>query len=63
MQGRLLVVRLPTRDQLCAHLKYLRVQTPIHYPIAVHQQPAIEKLEADPVGLRNAEIDRLVSRT
>ncbi len=34
MQGRLLVVRLSTRDRLCAHVTNLRVQTRIHYPMA-----------------------------
>lgn len=35
--------------------KESRDQTRIHSPMAVHQQPAIEKLETNSVGSRNAD--------
>jgi hypothetical protein len=35
--------------------KESRYQTQIHSPMAVHQQPAIEKLETNSAGSRNAD--------
>jgi hypothetical protein len=47
MQGRLLIVRLPARDRFGAHIRNLEIKQRIHSPMAVHQQPAIEKLETN----------------
>jgi dTDP-4-amino-4,6-dideoxygalactose transaminase len=39
----LYVVRTPRRQELAAHLKARGVQTGVHYPVATHQQPAVER--------------------
>jgi dTDP-4-amino-4,6-dideoxygalactose transaminase len=39
----LYVVRTPRRQELAAHLKARGVQTGVHYPVAAHQQPAVER--------------------
>jgi aminotransferase EvaB len=39
----LYVVRTPRRQELAAHLKALGIQTGVHYPVASHQQPAVER--------------------
>jgi len=51
----LFVVRCSKRDELREHLKNLRIETLIHYPIPIHQQPPTRGLRTDPTGLRNAE--------
>ena len=40
----LYVVRTPRRDELAAFLKAREIQTGIHYPVATHQQPAVQSL-------------------
>ena len=40
----LFVIQAERRDELQAHLKAKGIQTGVHYPVPVHQQPAIEKL-------------------
>jgi dTDP-4-amino-4,6-dideoxygalactose transaminase len=40
----LYVVRTPRRAELAAHLKARSIQTGVHYPVAGHQQPAVERL-------------------
>lgn len=52
----LFVVRCRERDRFREHLKDLRVQTLVHYPMAIHHQPAAQKLRTDPSGVRNAEV-------
>jgi dTDP-4-amino-4,6-dideoxygalactose transaminase len=49
----LYVVRGESRDALAAHLKALGIATGIHYPVASHQQPAVEHLP--PVSLGQTE--------
>ncbi len=51
----LFVVRCSKRDELREHLKSLRVETLIHYPLPIHHQPPTRGLRTDPTGLRNAE--------
>jgi len=45
----LYVVRTPRRDALAAFLKDRGIATGIHYPVASHQQPAIEALAPPPL--------------
>lgn len=40
----LFVVRVPDREQLQAHLKEEGIETGVHYPVPVHQQPAFRLL-------------------
>jgi dTDP-4-amino-4,6-dideoxygalactose transaminase len=51
----LFVVTTDGRDQLQAHLKTRGVDTLIHYPIPIHEQPPCTELRRDPRGLRQAE--------
>lgn len=51
----LYVVTCPQRDALQAHLSAHGVQTFIHYPIPVHDQPPCKSLQRDPRGLKASE--------
>ena len=51
----LFVVLCEERDRLAAHLKARGIETLIHYPLPVHQQPPCRDLPRDPHGLRFAE--------
>jgi dTDP-4-amino-4,6-dideoxygalactose transaminase len=53
----LYVVRTPRRGELAAFLQARGVQTGIHYPVATHQQPAVEHLASPPLP----ETERLVN--
>ena len=39
----LYVIRTPRRQELAAHLNARGIQTGVHYPVAAHQQPAVEQ--------------------
>jgi dTDP-4-amino-4,6-dideoxygalactose transaminase len=43
----LYVVRTPRRQELAVHLKARGIQTGVHYPLASHQQPAVERYVQD----------------
>jgi dTDP-4-amino-4,6-dideoxygalactose transaminase len=43
------------RDQLQAHLQQRDVQSLIHYPVPVHQQPPCVNIARDPQGLGRSE--------
>ena len=45
----LYVVRTPRRQELAAHLAARGIQTGVHYPVATHQQPAVERFLAAPL--------------
>lgn len=54
----LFVVRIPRgiRDSVATRLKDLGIGTAIHYPLAVHMQPAYQgRAQMDPQGLQNTE--------
>ncbi|MBU2640350.1 MAG: DegT/DnrJ/EryC1/StrS family aminotransferase [Gammaproteobacteria bacterium] len=51
----LFVVCCEARDALQAHLQAHGVQTLIHYPIPVHQQPPCLDMRRDPQGLGHSE--------
>jgi len=53
----LYVVRTPRRNELAAFLKSRGIQTGIHYPVASHRQPAVERFAASPLN----ETERLVN--
>jgi dTDP-4-amino-4,6-dideoxygalactose transaminase len=53
----LYVVRTPRRDELAAFLKAREIQTGIHYPVATHHQPAVERFAGPPLP----ETERLVN--
>ncbi len=47
----LYVVRPPQRDALAAYLKTKGIETGIHYPLAVHQQPAMRRFVSSDLSL------------
>lgn len=51
----LFVVTTDARERLMAHLEDAGVQTLIHYPVPVHEQPPCIGLARDPAGLPEAE--------
>ena len=51
----LYVVRSQRRDALQAHLKAQGIGTIVHYPLAVHQQPAYADVAIGPGGLAETE--------
>jgi dTDP-4-amino-4,6-dideoxygalactose transaminase len=51
----LFVVTTPNRPAFREHLAAQGIQTLIHYPLPVHQQPAYKQLADGPVPLTNAE--------
>ncbi|MBA3685207.1 MAG: DegT/DnrJ/EryC1/StrS family aminotransferase, partial [Planctomycetes bacterium] len=51
----LFVVRCARRDALQAHLQARGVQTLVHYPVPIHQQPPCVDLARDPRGLAATE--------
>jgi dTDP-4-amino-4,6-dideoxygalactose transaminase len=42
------VIRAPRRDALIAHLKARRIDAKVHYPLAIHMQPAARELGLAP---------------
>ncbi len=58
----LYVVQTPHRDALQAHLSENGVQTLIHYPTPVHQQPAYEDIgRTGDLSVTEATVDRILS--
>jgi dTDP-4-amino-4,6-dideoxygalactose transaminase len=51
----LFVIRCDRRTELQAALEARGIQTLIHYPVCVHQQPPCRTIARDPHGLREAE--------
>lgn len=51
----LFVVHCSRRDALQRHLSNYGVQSLIHYPIPIHQQPPCVDLQRDPLGLSSSE--------
>lgn len=51
----LFVVNCEARDALQAHLQAHDIQTLIHYPIPIHQQPPCLEMRRDPQGLDHSE--------
>ena len=51
----LFAINCEQRDALQAHLKELKVQSLIHYPVPVHRQEPCRNIRRDPLGLGNCE--------
>ena len=51
----LYVVRSPARDELRERLAWFGIGSAIHYPVAVHQQPAYQRLAPAPGSLIQTE--------
>ncbi len=57
----LYVVRTPRRDELAKFLKERGIATGIHYPVASHQQPAIEHLSPPPLPHTERIVNEILS--
>ena len=57
----LFVVRGERREELAAWLKARGIQTGIHYPVASHRQPAIERLAAPSLPVTERLVDEILT--
>src|SRR5262245_60179810 len=57
----LYVVRTPRRVELAALLKARGVQTGIHYPVATHRQPAVERFAGPPLPQTERLVDEILT--
>ncbi|HEX6211043.1 MAG TPA: DegT/DnrJ/EryC1/StrS family aminotransferase [Methylomirabilota bacterium] len=57
----LYVVRTPRRAQLAAFLRARGIQTSIHYPVAAHRQPAVERFTASPLPATERLVDEILT--
>jgi dTDP-3-amino-3,4,6-trideoxy-alpha-D-glucose transaminase len=57
----LYVVRTPRRAELAAFLKARGVQTGIHYPVATHRQPALERFAGPPLPQTERLVDEILT--
>jgi dTDP-3-amino-3,4,6-trideoxy-alpha-D-glucose transaminase len=57
----LYVVRTPRRQELAAHLKARGVQTGVHYPVATHRQPAVERFLPPPLPETERLVDEILT--
>jgi dTDP-4-amino-4,6-dideoxygalactose transaminase len=57
----LYVVRTPRRTELAAFLKARGVQTGIHYPVATHRQPAVERFAGLPLPHTERLVDEILT--
>jgi dTDP-3-amino-3,4,6-trideoxy-alpha-D-glucose transaminase len=57
----LYVVRTARRTELAAFLKTRGVQTGIHYPVATHKQPAVERFAGAPLPRTERLVDEILT--
>jgi dTDP-3-amino-3,4,6-trideoxy-alpha-D-glucose transaminase len=57
----LYVVRTPRRDDLAAFLKARGIQTGVHYPVATHRQPAVERFAGPPLPRTERLVDEILT--
>jgi dTDP-4-amino-4,6-dideoxygalactose transaminase len=57
----LYVVRTPRRAELAAFLKARGVQTGIHYPVATHRQPAVERFAGPALPRTEQLVDEILT--
>jgi dTDP-4-amino-4,6-dideoxygalactose transaminase len=57
----LYVVRTPRRVELAAHLKARGVQTGVHYPVASHRQPAVERFVQGALPVTERLVNEILS--
>jgi dTDP-3-amino-3,4,6-trideoxy-alpha-D-glucose transaminase len=57
----LYVVRTPRRAELAAFLKERGIQTGVHYPIASHRQPAVERFAPAALPLTEQLVDEILT--
>jgi dTDP-4-amino-4,6-dideoxygalactose transaminase len=57
----LYVIRTPRRAELAAFLKTRGIQTGIHYPVATHRQPAVERFVGAPLPATERLVDEILT--
>ena len=57
----LYVVRTPRRAELAAFLKAREIQTGIHYPVATHRQPAVERFAGSPLPATEQLVNEILT--
>jgi dTDP-4-amino-4,6-dideoxygalactose transaminase len=57
----LYVVRTPRRAELAAFLKERGIQTGVHYPVATHRQPAVERFAPPPLPATERLVDEILT--
>jgi dTDP-4-amino-4,6-dideoxygalactose transaminase len=57
----LYVIRTPRRAELAAFLKTRGIQTGIHYPVATHRQPAVERFVGAPLPATDRLVDEILT--
>ena len=57
----LYVVRTPRRTELAAFLKTRGIQTGIHYPVATHRQPAVERFTGPALPQTERLVDEILT--
>jgi dTDP-4-amino-4,6-dideoxygalactose transaminase len=57
----LYVIRTPRRAELAAFLKTRGIQTGIHYPVATHRQPAVERFAGAPLPATDRLVDEILT--
>jgi dTDP-4-amino-4,6-dideoxygalactose transaminase len=57
----LYVVRTPRRAELAAFLKTRGIQTGIHYPVATHRQPAVERFAGGPLPVTERLVGEILT--
>lgn len=57
----LYVIRTPRRKELAAFLKERGIQTGIHYPVASHRQPAVERFAPPALPATDRLVDEILS--
>ena len=57
----LYVVRTARRGELAAYLKERGIQTGVHYPVATHRQPAVERFAPPPLPATERLVDEILT--
>jgi dTDP-4-amino-4,6-dideoxygalactose transaminase len=57
----LYVVRTPRRTELAAYLKERGIQTGVHYPVASHRQPAVERFSPPSLPATERLVDEILT--
>ena len=55
------VIRHPRRDDLIGHLRAAGIDAKIHYPLAIHQQPAFANFAHPDLPVTERTVDRMIS--
>ena len=54
-------MRTPRRQELGAYLKERGIQSGVHYPVATHRQPAVERFMPPPLPVTERLVDEILT--